>query len=783
MVLAKGSLFSRAVNKYWVSTQFVPTKVIDELQLDLSRPIIYIVEKNSASDLLGLQASCLQAGLPDPFESIEVNGKTLNATIYLQSWSLFSSKLPQMQDATYLEQYQQLLDLHRDDETLDIQVVPVSFAWGRNPGKEGKKSWFDLREQGSVGAIHKSIVVLKNAKDHMVRFNQPLSIARLVKRGGNKNALAFKLARLALYYFDSQKRSSIGPKLPNRNAMIKSVVKQEKLQRVIVDIAQKEGKTLQQVEAQSQRYLKEISANFSYPFIRVFKLFLTFIWNTIYKGVEVNHAESVRRATQTGAEIIYMPCHRSHADYLLMSYILFEQGLVPPHIAAGVNLSFFPAGSVFRRSGAFFLRRTFKGNPLYGEVFKAYFAMLFKKGYPIEFFTEGGRSRTGRLLPPKVGLISMSLQTYLDQPDRNVIIVPVYIGYDHIMEVSTYTKEMAGQKKEKESAWQVLGIVRKLGNFGRVFVNFGEPINVKKHFDKNLPDWKGRELTKPEFEKQLNTIAEDVMIGINNAGAVNALPFCALILLSDTKGQMDKVHLFENIKKHQQLLALMSENSLLTYSRESAVNIYNEALALNKFTEKGNMVSISQQQATPLTYYRNNIIHLFVPTAMICSVVRYLLWKNLPLSVENINRFSDEVFPYLQAEYFLDNKTPLDKLVCDALSQLCTVGVLIKEEDVYHVKNVLLMNVLIGHLQETYLRYRVAVSSLLRESADWQSFDQNAHLEQCKKELQLTSIELFDPKVNQVFIQSLQKQYPDFLDENNRKQMLDLFYHNEHHYL
>ena len=782
-MLAKGSFFSRAVNKYWVSTQFVPTKVIDELQLDLSRPIIYIVEKNSASDLLGLQASCLQAGLPDPFQAIDVNGQTISATIYLQSWSLFSSKLPQMQDATYLDQYQQLLDLHRDDETLDIQVVPVSFAWGRNPGKEGKTSWFDLREQGSVGAIQKSIIVLKNAKDHMVRFNQPLSIARLVKRGGNKNALAFKLARLALYYFGSQKRSSIGPKLPDRNEMIKSIVKQERLQRVIVDIAQKEGKTLQQVESQSQHYLKEISADFSYPFLRVFKYILSFVWNTIYKGVEVNNAEPVRQATQSGAEIIYMPCHRSHADYLLMSYILFEQGLVPPHIAAGVNLNFFPAGSIFRRSGAFFLRRTFKGNPLYSEVFKAYFSMLFKKGYPIEFFTEGGRSRTGRLLPPKVGLISMSLQTYLAQPERNVIIVPVYIGYDHIMEVSTYTKEMAGQKKEKESAWQVLGIIRKLGNFGRVFVNFGEPINVKKHFDSNIPDWKGRELTKPEFKKQLNTIAKDVMIGINNAAAVNALPFCALILLSDTTGQMDKAHLFENIKKHQQLLSLLSENSLLTYSKESTLSIYEEALALNKFTEIGNTVSISRQQATPLTYYRNNILHLFVPNAMICSVVRYLLWKKLPLTVENITQFSREIYPYLQAEYFLDDKLSLDDIVCKSLSQLCVIGVLINRGGVYQSKNVLLMNVLIGHLQETYLRYRVAVNGLLNQCDDWTSFDQKTHLKYCKKELQLSSIEPFDLKVNKVFIESLQRGFPHFLDENNGKQLLDLFYHNEHHYL
>ena len=782
-MLAKGSFFSRIVNKSWVTTQYVPTKVIEELELDLSRPIIYIVEKNSASDLLGLQASCLQAGLPDPYQAIEINGQTLSATIYLQSWTLFTSNSPQMNNASYLTQFKLLLDLHKEDETLDIQLVPVGFSWGRNPGKEGKKSWFSLREQGQIGAVHKTMIVIKHAKDHMVRFNQPLSIARIVKRGGNKNELPYKLARLALNYFGSQKRSSIGPKLPNRNAMIKSIVKQKELQRIITDIANTEGKTTQQVEAQSQRYLKEISADFSYPFVRIFKYILSFVWNSIYKGVEVNHAESVRRATQTGAEIIYMPCHRSHADYLLMSYILFEQGLVPPHIAAGVNLNFFPAGGVFRRSGAFFLRRTFKGNPLYGEVFKAYFAMLFKQGYPIEFFTEGGRSRTGRLLPPKVGLISMSLRTYLDRPDRNVIIVPVYIGYDHIMEVSTYSKEMAGQKKEKESAWQVLGIVKKLGNFGRVFVNFGEPINVKKHFDANLPDWKDRTLTKPEFTKQLNTIAEDVMIGINNASAVNALPFCSLILLSNNTGQMDKVHLFDNIKKHQKLLSLISKYSLVTYSAERPMEIYNEALTLNKFTEKGNQVSVSQQQATLLAYYCNNIIHLFVPNAMVCSVIRYSLWKNLPLNTDNIIQISKKLYPLLQAEYFLDNKLTLEEIVSRSLSQLCSIKVLRIEDDLYHVQEVLSMNVLMGHIQETYLRYRVGLTCLLDNATNWEELDVTKHQARCKKQLQLTSIEQFDTKVNQVFLDSLQRLYPNFIDDQERKILLDLCYQNELHYL
>ncbi|MDX2346280.1 MAG: 1-acyl-sn-glycerol-3-phosphate acyltransferase, partial [Legionella sp.] len=439
-MLKKGSLFSRFINKYWVTSNYVPLQPVAELQIDLNRPIIYVIEQNSASDLLGLQASCIKAGLPDPYLPIQVDGQEVSATIYIHRRSWFSYKEPHVSQVPYLSQYQKLLALHKANPQLDIQLVPVSFYWGRNPGKQGKTSKFDLVDQRLVGIFHKSLIVVKNAKDHLVRFNNPISIASLTKRCKQKQdysdeQLAHTLAKIAMSYFEDQKRTSIGPKLPNRNEMIDAVLQQESLKKVIIETAKKEKISEHQVEQQCRAYLQEIGANFSYPLLRVFRIILRWVWNHIYKGIEVNHAQAVRQANQSGAEIIYMPCHRSHMDYLLLSYLLFEQGLVPPHVAAGVNLNFFPAGPIFRRSGGFFLRRTFKDSPLYADVFKAYFSMLFQKGYPIEFFTEGGRSRTGRLLPAKVGLLATSLQTYIDQPERNIIIVPVYIGYDHIMEV------------------------------------------------------------------------------------------------------------------------------------------------------------------------------------------------------------------------------------------------------------------------------------------------------------------------------------------------------------
>jgi glycerol-3-phosphate O-acyltransferase len=700
-VLAKGSLFSRFINRIWVTSNHVPLQAARELNIDCERPIIYVVEQNNASDLLGLQASCKKAGLPDPYLPIIMNGQKISALIYIHNWSLFASKAPQLQNAPYLDQYQQLLDLHQADKSLDIQLIPVSFYWGRNPGRQGKKSWFDLREQGQVGLFHKSLIVLKNGKDHLVRFNQPISVKKLTLRGKQQH-LAHKLAKVAMRYFNFQKRSSIGPKLPNRKEMIESVLTQPILRKTITETAKNSQTTEFEVETQCRGYLNEISADFSYSFLRFFRFLLKGIWNWIYRGIEVHHAQAVRQACQSGAEIIYMPCHRSHMDYLLLSYLLFEQGLVPPHVAAGVNLNFFPAGPVFRRSGAFFLRRTFKDCPLYAEVFNAYFAMLFKQGYPIEFFTEGGRSRTGLLLQPKTGLLSTSLNTYLKQPERNVIIVPIYIGYDHIMEVNTYVKEQAGQRKERESIWQVLGIIKKLGNFGRAFVNFGEPINVKQHFDQVLPDWRTRSISNAQLKEQVAIIAQKVMVNINEATAVNALPLCSTILLANQTQQVDKTIFLQQLSWHQQWLSLNDDQSLVTYEKSTADKVLQQGLEQNKFEINNNLVSCSKNQALALNYYRNNIVHLFVLPSLVCHTVNALLVENKELNLQNILMKSLPHYSFLQQKYFLSNDKPENELTTATINKLVDLNVVCVQKDKYSVLDDALFILLRGHIDDPF---------------------------------------------------------------------------------
>ena len=152
-----------------------------------------------------------------------------------------------------------------------------------------------------------------------------------------------------------------------------------------------------------------------------------------------------------------MPCHRSHFDYMLLAYIVHDQGLSLPHTAAGINLNMPVLGAILRRGGAFYLRRSFKGNRLYAAVFNAYLHEILKRGHSIEYFVEGGRSRTGRLLPPKGGMLAMTVHSYLQDPRRPIVFMPIYFGYEKLIEGDSFISEMAGAEKKKES---LAGLIR-----------------------------------------------------------------------------------------------------------------------------------------------------------------------------------------------------------------------------------------------------------------------------------------------------------------------------------
>ena len=362
---------------------------------------------------------------------------------------------------------------------------------------------------------------------------------------GTDKTIAQKLARVARMHFARQRLAAVGPRLPARQDLFNKLLASRAIAKAVEDEARSKKISHEKAQQNAIALMEEIAANFSYEMIRLTDRILGFTWNRLYQGINVHNAERVRQLAHDGHELVYVPCHRSHMDYLLLSYVLYHQGLVPPHIAAGINLNFWPAGPIFRRLGAFFIRRTFKGNKLYSTVFREYLGELFSRGYSVEYFVEGGRSRTGRLLDPKTGTLSMTIQAMLRGGTRPITLIPIYIGYEHVMEVGTYAKELRGATKEKESLPQMLRGLSKLRNLGQGYVNFGEPMPLMTYLNQHVPDWRESidpiEAVRPAWlTPTVNNIAADLMVRINNAGAANAMNLCCTALLASRQRSLTR---------------------------------------------------------------------------------------------------------------------------------------------------------------------------------------------------------------------------------------------------
>jgi len=267
-----------------------------------------------------------------------------------------------------------------------------------------------------------------------------------------------KVSRILRVHLRQRRSATVGPDLSHKRTLVNQVLRAPGVQRAIEAEAGDDRDARMLAEKKAREYALEIAADISYPTIRIVERLLKRVWHQIYDGIELNHVDQLQQVAE-GQEVVYVPCHRSHFDYLLLGYVVYEEGLHIPHVAAGINLNLPVVGSILRRGGAFFLRRTFKGNKLYAAVFDAYLHQVIRRGHSMEYFIEGGRSRTGRLLEPKGGMLVMTVHSFVKDPRRPIVFVPVYFGYERLIEGDAFISELGGAAKEKES---LFGLVRSL---------------------------------------------------------------------------------------------------------------------------------------------------------------------------------------------------------------------------------------------------------------------------------------------------------------------------------
>lgn len=709
--------------KWLVRTKSIPADVESELGIDKNKPIVYLLQSDSVTDQLALRMSATQLGLPSPTESVTLAGTEYPRSLFLRSTRpLFRAKAAK----TDLEdQFTELLHLHKTHKELAVQVVPVFVSWGRAPGK-GKPGFGDLiADQATPSWLRKLFIVIFLGRDNFISYSKAVSARAMADNVDSEKLSAHKLIRVASTHFHRKRQTLTGPTLLDRQELHNAVLGADSVKKAIGE--ESKGKKLSHDQARDRavEYINEIAADYREGLIRFGERLLTRIWNKIYNGISVQHANRIRELANNGHEIIYVPCHRSHMDYLLLTYVIYHEGMVTPHIAAGINLNFWPVGKVFRRGGAFFLRRSFAGNKLYTAVFREYLELLFNKGYAVKYYPEGGRSRTGRLLPPKTGMLAMTLQAVAKGVNRPVSIVPVYIGYENVMEVKSYLKELKGSSKKKESTGQVFSAIRKLKNYGHGFVNFGEPLSITQFLDKQAPEWRETNMAsdkKPAWlTPTVNELANNVMVRINSAAAINGMALASLCLLSSKTHTMTEQELRQSMADYLQMLRTAPYSKDATLPEANADTLLQDTLKLNRFDitedEYGRLISLQKGGAVYMTYYRNNILHMFALPGLIQSIV----FAHNGAHKNTILQHVAALYPLLQKEWFLHMTQDAALAYTETLlNTFAQQGMLKAQDDMYFIPEATSPQfhsawLLSRCIQETLQRYAVVLTVLKKE--------------------------------------------------------------------
>lgn len=637
---------------FWVSSRPTNEPVEASLTDKKAGPVVYIIPRSSVVDLLVLYFHCRKMGLPLPKKRLSSVINPGDASyLYLRRSGVFQTRRTR-HPAKHLTNLIQIL---QRQTSFHLQLVPVSVFWGQNPGKE-ESSFFKLlfNDDESAGIFQKFFIVLAQARNTVIHFGKSLPLRELVDEGGGYDQTARKLTRILRVHFRRKRNQVLGQKLYVRDLVISRVSSSRAVQEFIGNEAEKTKIEPRRLKRRSREYTKEIAADMTYSVVQLLKNFVRWLWSKLFDGYEVNHLDVVTNLVQKDYEIIYVPTHRSHMDYLFLNYSVYMSGLPNPHTAAGINLNFFPIGWFLRRGGAFFIRRSFSGNKLYTVVFHQYLHYLLTNGYHISFFPEGKRSRSGRLLPPRLGFLGMIIKSFLHESKRPLALVPITLSYDKVPEVASYLRELRGASKREESFFQFLKARSLLKqSYGKSYLNFGQPILLSDFLQSYGGAVPRARLPEEQFQQAVRQLAGRVAVGINQAAVAYPSALLAMVLLSSRERAMTEDDVEAKLVFLIQVLQAMPEYSGVFIPEHDPKKIIASAARIASYSRfshpGGNVLYLSEFDALSLSYQRNNILHLFALPSLVASSFQHRDRVDRDSLVEACL----QLYPFLKEEFFL----------------------------------------------------------------------------------------------------------------------------------
>jgi glycerol-3-phosphate O-acyltransferase len=552
----------------------------------------------------------------------------------------------------------------------EVFALPLAPLRGRGyKRRESRVSQFIYSVRDAPNEAKKLLTFLFNRRDLSLTIGREIRLAEFVAKyaGESEQDVAHRLGRVLLLFLHREERVVWGPPLLPKREVREIVIGSPPTRAAIEQLANERGVPVSKVEREARAYFDEMAASFSGVYFSFLTLVFRRIWNRMFGGIVITGLERVADRLREHP-VVLVPCHRSHFDYLILSFIFHSNFLSPPHIAAGINLSFFPMGMLFRGAGAFFIRRTFGDNELYKIVFREYLGYLIREGTTQEFFIEGGRSRTGKIMTPKLGMLGALVDAFLRGVRRDLYFVPVSISYDRLVEEEAYKKELLGAEKEKENLRALVRARSVLKtNYGGVHVDFGEPISLDRALG-GLRAQLADDPDDPELEREKRRFVLKLgfrLLGeVNEISALGAAPIAATVLLSSARPAI----LRADFLRAAELLVAHAEREGARFTAGLArdrgdfvetIAFLESAGLVKRVVEEGEgeILAVPEDKRVNLDFYRNNGIHLFVVLGLASSA----LMRGIP-----IDALGDEVRFWLELfrnEFVLPERDALPRAI------------------------------------------------------------------------------------------------------------------------
>jgi len=513
-----------------------------------------------------------------------------------------------------------------------VAVVPVALFWRKGPRAERRYLNLAYGSGQRPSDLAKIASFLANYRGLCVKMGEPIDLRRFIEehRGEGPVTVTRKIRRSIMLYLYREEKVVAGPTLRPRHRVEEEVLSDPRLRAAMEAWARSSGRSVEAAEELARRIVREIAADMNSTFLAALNLIATWVFRRMFAAIEVRGIEKVADYARRHP-VLLAPNHRSYFDFLILSWLFYNRHLVPPHILARENMAFGPFGFIFRRAGAFFLRRNVDG-PLYKDVFRAYVAYLVREGFTQEFFIEGGRSRTGKTLAPRLGFLSWNVDAFVRGHRRDLFVVPIAITYERLVEEGAMIEELEGAEKKDES---VLGLVRARKylqrRFGSVFVNFGEPISLAEFLGPRralLARGSGPEVEE-ERRRVVGELGMRIVERINWATAVNATSVAACAILGDDRRGLFRDELVARMREIVDLLRL--EDAPFTPAlardlgdfRESIAFLLRSDLLRALSDERGEILYFDESRRRALDFYRNSILHYLVtPSFLARGILR-----------------------------------------------------------------------------------------------------------------------------------------------------------------